>query len=62
MDFEEAVNMACKELSLDDALSYICIWESERVIKFVKENPNKPWETLFKYCISTVRVKYGNTR
>ena len=58
MNFKEAIDRACKEPTLDDALSFICIWESERIVKFVKEHPNQPWETLFKYCITNVRINY----
>lgn len=58
MNFEEAVARACKETTIDDALTFICIWESERIVKFVKEHPNTPWETMFKHCIVSVRAEY----
>lgn len=58
MNFEEAVTRACKETTIDDALTFICIWESERIVQFVKDHPNQPWETMFKCCITAVRADY----
>lgn len=58
MTFNEVISEACKQPSLDDAIAYYCIWESERVIKHVSQNPNEPWETCFKYGISLVRKQY----
>lgn len=56
MNVSEAVERACEEPTLIDALSWICVWESERVIKQAEQN--ECWETLFKHCIQLVMEKY----
>ena len=35
MNIDQAVLRACGELTLLDALSWICVWENERVIRQV---------------------------
>lgn len=60
MNFEEAVDEACKKTTLVDALSYICVWETERVVKYTREFPDEQWETMFHYCIDTVMKKYNS--
>ena len=63
MNIGEATKMACEEKTLIDALSFICVWESERIVKQAHKNltNNTPanadgamWETCFKVCISSV--------
>ena len=62
MDLPEAVDRACQEPSLIDALTYICIWESERIVKQVRENYGSgsygAWDTCFRHCISHVMKEY----
>lgn len=67
MNFNEAVNKACEQPTLVDALSWIALWECERVIptahKFLNgEKPPAPdgkgWETCFKFLIKQVIIKY----
>lgn len=60
MNLYEAIRQACKKPTLDDALAFICVWESERIVKFVKEHPDQPWESMFKHCITAVRADYPN--
>ncbi len=62
MNITEALEIACKEPTLIDALSWICVWESERAIKQAKEGlvdaDGKGWDTCFKFCIERVYEKY----
>jgi len=62
MKIKEAVNIACKESTLLDALTWICIWESERIVKQAKKNQRdmngKGWDTCFRYCLNEVMDKY----
>lgn len=60
MNFNEAVEEACKKPTLVDALTYICVWESERVVKYTKEFPDEQWESCFHYCINNVIQKYNS--
>jgi len=68
LKFTEAVERACEEPTLLDALSWICIWESERAIKQAHEflttgistaGDGKGWDTCFKYCLKEVMEKYN---
>jgi hypothetical protein len=52
MDTTKAVEKACKKPSLLEALTWICIWESERVVKQAREN--ETWDTCFRYLINKV--------
>jgi len=52
MNITEATKRACQEPTLLDALSFICVWESERVVKQAREN--EQWETCFKVCLESV--------
>lgn len=62
MNLKEAAETACKELTLLDALTWICVWESERAIKQAKKGlrdaEGKGWDTFFKVCIKEVMEKY----
>ena len=58
MNITEAVERACEEPTLIDALSFICVWDSERAIKQALRNNGKSWETCFKICIKAVIEKY----
>lgn len=65
MNITEATERACKEPTLLDALSFICIWETERVVKQAKAdkivNPNTGarWETCFKVSLKSVMDRWG---
>lgn len=63
MNITEAVKQACKEPTLLDALSWICVWESERVVKQAKKNlrdaDGKGWDTCFKFCLREVMEEYN---
>ena len=65
MNIKEAVEKACEEPTLIDALSWICVWESERAIAQAKLNlvdaDGKGWDTCFKFCIERVFEKYKIT-
>jgi len=56
MNITEAVARACEEPTLLDALSWICVWESERVVKQARKNER--WETCFKTCLERVMEQY----
>ena len=53
MNIKEAVNEAMKEPTLLEAQTFICIWEMERVVKYVRSH-NGSWETCFKICLNEV--------
>ncbi len=63
MNIDEAVKCACEEPDLASALTWICVWESERVVKQAHEYlntgvstaaPGQGWDTLFGICIRRV--------
>lgn len=65
--FVEAVDKACEEPTLLDALSWISLWECERVIptahKFLNgetsRGPNgHGWDTCFKFLLKEVMEQY----
>lgn len=67
MNFQEAVDKACKEPTLLDALSWICVWENERVIPIamdaklgkIPRGPNSQgWNSCFKFLIKEVMEQY----
>lgn len=72
MRIAEAVEKACQEPSLVAALSFICLWESERIVKQAHKNltnntPANPdtgqmWETCFEICIKSVLDRYVEPR
>lgn len=63
MKLNEAVARACQEPTLLDALSFICVWESERAIKQARFNLGSGsngagWDTCFKICLGEVMLEY----
>jgi hypothetical protein len=71
MNFQEAVDRACEEPTLLDALSWIAVWESERVIPIahrflngeIPRNDNGTgWTTCFKFLIKEVLEQYGQQK
>ena len=63
MNIDQAVERACQEPTLLDALTWICVWESERAIKQARENYGSGsggagWDTCFRYCLEQVMVSY----
>lgn len=56
LNITEATKRACEEPTLLDALAWICVWESERVVQQARENPQ--WETCFKVCLRSVLDNY----
>lgn len=62
MNITEAVQRACEEPTLADALSWICIWECERVLAQAKQQQETGvstaavgnYDTCFKVCIQQV--------
>lgn len=63
MNITEAVKRACEEPTLVEALAWICIWESERVIAQVLINyeagtEEDVYDTCFKYCLQQVMKEY----
>ena len=66
MNIDDAVARACKEPTLLDAMSWICVWESERVILQASENFGSGsnaagWDTCFKYCLKRVMDSYDSS-
>ena len=63
MNIDDATKQACKESTLLDALTWICVWESEPVVKQVKKNltdsDGKGWDTCFKMCLKKVIDEYN---
>lgn len=64
MNIDEAVSTACCEPTLLDALSWICVWESERAIRQARENRGSGadgagWDTCFRYCLNLVMESYN---
>lgn len=71
MNFQEAVDRACEEPTLVEALSWIAIWESERVIPVAHSFLNgelegnadgSGWTTCFKYLFNEVMEQYGQQK
>lgn len=62
MTLKEAVARACEEPTLLDALTWIAVWESERVVqqarKFYETEARNPdgsgWDTCFRACFAPV--------
>lgn len=66
MNITQATSRACEEPTLIDALSWICVWESERAIEQARERygngvDGSGWDTCFKYCLTQVMENYGQT-
>jgi len=67
-DIDEAVKRALEEPDLEEALTSICVWESERVVKQAHEYLNtgvstvgdgKGWDTWFGHCIRLVTEEWA---
>ena len=66
MNLQEAVAEACKQPTLVDALSWICVWEGERAvqqaIEFKKTGISTAahggWDFCFTRCIEAVMAVY----
>lgn len=67
MNFTEAINKACQQPTLIEALAWISTWECERVIpeahKFLNgDKPRGPdgqgWDTCFGFLIKQVMIAY----
>lgn len=64
MRIDEAVKRACEESTLLDALSWIAVWESDRVVRQAKHffetgertgaHPGTAWDTCFEICFKQV--------
>ena len=55
-NLEEAVKEACKEDTLAEALTHICVWENERAVSIARVQPQ--FDTFFGICIQRVLEKY----
>lgn len=68
MNFQEAIDRACQEPTLPEALAWVAVWETERVVKQAIEcertgvstagNGGK-WDTCFTILFKRVLQKYG---
>lgn len=56
LNIDEAVARACEQPTLVDALTWICVWESERVVQQARREVE--WETCFRICIQRVMDNY----
>ncbi len=56
MRLPEAVDRACQEPTLLDALTFICIWETERIVR--QARGNEQWDTCFRVCLQAVKAQY----
>lgn len=54
----KAIETACKEPTLLDALSWICLWENDRIVQVIKKNPDKIFDTCFKHCLKLVMTEW----
>lgn len=61
MEFYEAIEVACKEPTLVDALGSIAVWENERVVQQAKKffetgertgSGDAAWDTCFTYLFN----------
>ncbi len=67
MNIQEAIEEACKKPTLVDALAWIAIWETERVVEQVREFDRTGistaaqgrWDTCFKWCFDGVLKEFG---
>lgn len=68
VSLSEAVKEACKQPTLLDALSWIAVWESERVIQQARKfyetgvstaSDGKGWDTCFRVCFKLVMEAYS---
>ena len=72
MNFQQAIDKACQQPTLLDALSWIAVWECERVIPVAHSflTDGKPrgsaadqgWDTCFKTLIKEVMEQYGQQK
>ena len=67
MNLDDATIAACREPTLLKALAFICLWESERIVKQSHTNLTNStqanasgamWETCFETCLGSVMDKY----
>ncbi len=62
----EAVERACQEPTLLDALAWIAVWDTERVVVQARSDYRSPegqqWETCFKILFQDVLEKYPDRR
>jgi len=67
MNIDEAVKESCKQKTLSEALSWIAIWETERVVQQAKKyfetgistaSHGGGWDTCFTICFEKVLKNY----
>lgn len=67
MNIDEAIERACQEPTITDAIAWICEWEGQRAIEQAIEyaktgvrtgSDGKAWDTCFKHCIQRVYKEY----
>ncbi len=52
----KALEEACKQPTLAKALSWIVVWETERILKTYEKT--KPYESCYEHCIKLVLDKW----
>jgi hypothetical protein len=60
MTLIQASKKACSEPSLIAALTWIAIWETERIVKQARRESD--WETCFRCCFEQVFSDWKETR
>ncbi len=68
MNLDEAVDRACQEPTLQDALAWIADWEADRAIRQALEwqrtgistAAHGNWDTCFKVCFGAVIAKHAD--
>jgi hypothetical protein len=58
MNITEALYEANKKPTLAAALSYMAIWDMERIVKYVRENEGT-WDSCFGTCFEPVLVHWA---
>lgn len=66
MNLQEAVERACSEPTLVDALAWIAVWEADRAVKQALRNEKtaqrgpdgRQWDTCFKLAFQWVLERY----
>jgi hypothetical protein len=57
LNLDQAKRQACKDgRTLDEALVWIAVWESERIVRQARESST--WDTCFEHCFTAVREYY----
>ena len=59
MNIDELIKRAILEPTLEEGLALIAIWEMERIVKYVKANPDIPWDSCFRTSFKMFLKEYN---